>query len=627
MNITWIGMTRNHFAPGNAHRIRMVVLHATAGRAPGDLSWLRGGGSEQRPVSVHYYIDKAGHIAQLVADDNIAWHAGASSWTVDGRRVQGCNDVSLGIELENLNTGADPYPPAQYDAALWLARRLVGQYAVPRAQLVRHLDIAPGRKTDPAGFPWARFVAAVYADDLPAPDEALRARLIEVAYRAAGGDAPSEWPLLRGALSRRTGMPVMTITPQRLGGAQAALAGGAAQDDLARPIVVAGQQLVLEAFGRDLLYAPAERLEAVEYLSATAPGALRDGLLGALFRAASPAQGYRPDWFFHQYYLEHMAALGVPIGPSQRLPTTPSGRTYVCQHFSLDSLCAPLGEWRRIVQLGELPDDHELRAVALSDLYRARVGRRFDPNALLCRHALEHELGAPLADARVEEIAGAHWLVMPFALDVLFCRASPDGRWNASPVGALAGTLGAPGSAGIASLSMLDDAPAAARRGFIGLLPLASQLRGALLGEPDPAPALYDLTPHAEEHRLPTGALPALLVVRPAPGPAAADLRAAAGSPPWHYYIDEHGAIFQQLDERYALPLPEASHAPRRALIVAVEGAARATNQPQARALRCLITRLTAQYQLDSDQIVTTRDWFTRRILTRKENSHARDSI
>jgi hypothetical protein len=605
-------MTRSHFEPGSARRIRMVVLHATAGRNPGDLRWLRGGGSEQRPVSVHYYIDKAGRIAQLVADEDIAWHAGASNWTVDGRRVRGCNAVSLGIELENLNTGSDPYPPAQLDAAIQLTRRLVSQYGVPRAQLVRHLDIAPGRKTDPAGFPWASFVEAVFADAPREPGEELRARLLEAAYRAAGGDAPAEWPLLRGALSRRTGMPVMAITPQRLGGTPPP---AAAQDDLARPVLIAGRQLVLEAYGRDLLYAPFDHLEAVAYLSDTAPGALRDELLQALFRAASPAQGYRPDWAFHQFYLKHMPALGVPIGPSLRLPPTPSGRAYLCQHFALDSLCAPLGEERRIVRLSELPDDHELRALALGDLYRARTGRRFEPGAILCRYALEHELGAPLADARVEQVAGDHWLLMPFALDVLFCRASPDGRWNAAPVGALAGTLGAPAEAGIGRLSTLGAAE----------LPPAGRRPLQLLGAPDPAPTLLNLTPHADEHRRPTGALPALLVVRPAEGQGA--LRLAAESPLWHYYVDGRGAILQLLDECYALPMPETAptaHGAQRALIVAVENGAHAPSAHQARALGWLVARLARQYQLESHQIVATRDWFARRAATQQENSHAR---
>lgn len=180
LTIHRVEMVRPRYTPGRAlGPARVLVLHATGGSSPSDLAWLRKGGGEPplAPVSIHYYIDKAGRISQLVADGDTAWHCGASSWLVDGVRVAGSyngvarlNHIALGIELENDNTGSDPYPSAQYAAAVALARQLVARYAIPRAQLVRHLDIAPGRKTDPAGFPWPRFVSEVYAA-APAPPD------------------------------------------------------------------------------------------------------------------------------------------------------------------------------------------------------------------------------------------------------------------------------------------------------------------------------------------------------------------------------------------------------------------------------------------------------------------------
>src|SRR5262249_44838141 len=155
-----------------------------------------------------------------VDDANIAWQAGLSKWVVDGRQVSGCNPISIGIELENRNTGRDPYPEPQYAATLELTRALVTKYNIPRHQLVRHLDISPGRKTDPPGFPWARFVADVYGGGAPPPpstpaapvpppepisaDAQLRAFLIDLAYRAAAAGAPPGWPLLKETVSRST---------------------------------------------------------------------------------------------------------------------------------------------------------------------------------------------------------------------------------------------------------------------------------------------------------------------------------------------------------------------------------------------------------------------------------------
>src|ERR1700752_5086740 len=205
MQINKVGLIGNHFQPGEIGRVRMVVMHATAAKGPGDFNYLRRGGSDDRPVSIHYYIDKAGNISQMVEDKDIAWQAGASTWKVDGKLISPtCNTISIGIELENLNSGRDPYPLAQYNAALELTRYLVAKYNIPRNQLVRHLDIAPKRKTDPAGFPWARFVAEVYSAGpapTPPPAEAavappppqplepqpqLRKLLVDLAYRAAG---------------------------------------------------------------------------------------------------------------------------------------------------------------------------------------------------------------------------------------------------------------------------------------------------------------------------------------------------------------------------------------------------------------------------------------------------------
>lgn len=164
MIVNWVGMNRPHYETGRTAPIRAVVIHATQGRHPSDLHWLRQGGDVNNPVSVHYYVDKRGTVSQLVRDTDTAWHAGQSRWDVDGKAVNGLNATSIGIELENLNTGHDPYPEAQLAAAAALTRSLVERYRIPQSQLVRHLDISPGRKSDPAGLDWPGFVARVYGD-------------------------------------------------------------------------------------------------------------------------------------------------------------------------------------------------------------------------------------------------------------------------------------------------------------------------------------------------------------------------------------------------------------------------------------------------------------------------------
>jgi len=71
----------------------------------------------------------------------------------------GCNDFSVGIELEGTDDG--PYTDAQYGRAVALVRALCRAYpAVTPARVVGHSDVAPGRKTDPGeAFDWRRLRA------------------------------------------------------------------------------------------------------------------------------------------------------------------------------------------------------------------------------------------------------------------------------------------------------------------------------------------------------------------------------------------------------------------------------------------------------------------------------------
>lgn len=103
-------------------------------------------------VSAHLLIRRTGEVVQYAPFHQRAWHAGASSFA--GR--SGCNDFSIGIELE----GADhlPYDDRQYERLARVIAALRTAYpALTPDRLVGHADIAPGRKTDPGpAFDWAR---------------------------------------------------------------------------------------------------------------------------------------------------------------------------------------------------------------------------------------------------------------------------------------------------------------------------------------------------------------------------------------------------------------------------------------------------------------------------------------
>ena len=103
-------------------------------------------------VSAHLLIRRDGELLQFVPFGERAWHAGRSSW--EGR--EGCNDFSIGIELEG--TDEAPYADAQYGCLAEVLRALYAGYPLlSPARVVGHSDVAPGRKTDPgAAFDWSR---------------------------------------------------------------------------------------------------------------------------------------------------------------------------------------------------------------------------------------------------------------------------------------------------------------------------------------------------------------------------------------------------------------------------------------------------------------------------------------
>lgn len=101
-------------------------------------------------VSAHLFIKRTGDIIQFVPFNQRAWHAGESFFAGKTR----CNDFSIGIELEG--TDDIPYERKQYEQLAGVIAVLKQAYpAITHDRIVGHVDIAPGRKTDPGpAFDW-----------------------------------------------------------------------------------------------------------------------------------------------------------------------------------------------------------------------------------------------------------------------------------------------------------------------------------------------------------------------------------------------------------------------------------------------------------------------------------------
>ncbi len=100
-------------------------------------------------VSAHFFVRRDGEVLQFVSGDHRAWHAGASRW----RGREGCNDFSIGIEMEGLE--GRRFTAAQYRALARVLRQCLVHW--PLREVTGHEHVAPGRKGDPGpGFDWPR---------------------------------------------------------------------------------------------------------------------------------------------------------------------------------------------------------------------------------------------------------------------------------------------------------------------------------------------------------------------------------------------------------------------------------------------------------------------------------------
>lgn len=168
--------TSGEFAKGD---LDTIVIHYTAGPYQSSLNTLV---NPKVKASAHVLVDRDGSITQLIPFNEIAWHAGDSSYA--GR--SGYNKYSIGIEIVNsgpltksgnvyrswFGSAYNPsdvieavhrnqstakywhvYTAEQIEAVRELCAELIETYPEIK-QILGHEEIAPSRKTDPGpAFP------------------------------------------------------------------------------------------------------------------------------------------------------------------------------------------------------------------------------------------------------------------------------------------------------------------------------------------------------------------------------------------------------------------------------------------------------------------------------------------
>ena len=162
MEINWI---ESRFFDPYKIANEMIIIHHTGsnnGRInslQGTISWFKPDPWRDRnKVSAQYIIPRyEEYIVQMVRDEHTAYHAGASSWPINGNVRQSLNDRSIGIELQG-DGNLIEYSQFQYEALIWLTRQKMEKFNIPPELVQGHEHISPGRKVDPGRlFDWRYF--------------------------------------------------------------------------------------------------------------------------------------------------------------------------------------------------------------------------------------------------------------------------------------------------------------------------------------------------------------------------------------------------------------------------------------------------------------------------------------
>lgn len=155
LHIEWIQSPNFNRRAGGITDVDGIIVHSTVipTLKTTTEAFSRGEPANKNPVSAHFTVGKDGSIVQNVSTFARAWHAGASVGPYGRKSLNG---NTIGIELVNLDDGKDPYPEAQIQALRGLIAEMMRRFPIKYLASHEYIAQPPGRKNDPAGFPWER---------------------------------------------------------------------------------------------------------------------------------------------------------------------------------------------------------------------------------------------------------------------------------------------------------------------------------------------------------------------------------------------------------------------------------------------------------------------------------------
>jgi hypothetical protein len=170
----WVPASSSNYSVANRphdYGVDMIIIHDTEGSYGSAIQEFQDGATQ---ASAHYVVSDAGQITQMVAEKDVAWHAG--NWDYNLR--------AIGIEHEGFAWSPGWYTSAMYQASAQLAASICSRYGVPmdRSHVIGHYQVpdpdhpgqfgGSGHHSDPGPYwDWNYYMGLAVSDAnaLPSP--------------------------------------------------------------------------------------------------------------------------------------------------------------------------------------------------------------------------------------------------------------------------------------------------------------------------------------------------------------------------------------------------------------------------------------------------------------------------
>jgi murein DD-endopeptidase MepM/ murein hydrolase activator NlpD len=507
--------------PRKGAKIFLIVLHSEPRPAVEALAAYAAPDAQSAP---HYYIDAAGRITQLVAEERAARHSGKANWNKHRRNI---DPISVGITLEH--TPGSPVPPEQLASLQRLIAKLEAAYSIAADAVVRWEDALPGLSTadgvlTPANLPppiatpttagpivlgdqEAPFdegticggVLAdgpmvlgdeehmpgmpgpvVLSDDDPAFVARLRSFLQGETYRQRGEGFRSDWSFHQFASKNNLGAPLALSAVK------------------AKQVSFNGKTYGFQPFARDVLFNEIPKWGEVQSLNGALGGAIPaagSGVARLLLEAGFAASGgaLHDNQAFHQRAVRDK--LGAPLGSGYS--TVINGQKIAIQVFSCDTLYTPYNmadesktNWGDVRRLSDEPPG-PMREALWTETYKI-CGAAYQADSPIQQIASSQKLGAPLTGVYSIDFEGNPFTMQVFACDTLYAAQNGEvKRLSGLPAGGASATATVAPTPQLVAQDQVDE-PLSNQRHTFHVLPFASAPR---LGQP------YGYTKFSIKHR------------------------------------------------------------------------------------------------------------------------------